>query len=267
MASSKISVFLRASTDELAKTLRDNGFLNVQPERESELSALLEKFNDEMYGSSGSPRRQKQSEVRVVSETPVTYDRDYLNKQSVQELLRIAKAKGCKNLGPRKKETIIEKLLIHLATPHAEQPEVSSQNSDITAVSDAPTEDELHPEPVPEPPAEPPKEKKPRKKKEAEAADADAPAKKGRKKKDAGSDDETKPKKEKKKPKDPAPASDEEVTIAVRQWIHPKEQDRPPSERTRYCIDPITNYLYNPDQLTDDPIGKWDDESQEIIPL
>jgi hypothetical protein len=116
MATSKITVFLRGATDELTKSLRENGFLTVQPERESELSALLEKFNEEMYGaptSAGSPRRPKQTDVRVVAETTITYDRDYLTKQSVQELLRIAKAKGCKNLGPRKKESLIEKILQH----------------------------------------------------------------------------------------------------------------------------------------------------------
>ncbi len=282
MATSKITVFLRGATDELTKSLRENGFLTVQPERESELSALLEKFNEEMYGaptSAGSPRRPKQTDVRVVAETTITYDRDYLTKQSVQELLRIAKAKGCKNLGPRKKESLIEKILQHLATP-TEQTEVSSQNSD--AVSDAQTDDELRPEPVPEPPEV--KEKKPRKKKdeapsdEAVTEDA-APAKKGRKKKtpsESGSDDESKPKPEKKerkkaekKPKPPAaepPPDEEEVTIAVRAWIHPKDQDKPPNERTKYCIDPITKFLYDPEQVTDDPIGKWDDEAQEIIP-
>jgi len=278
MASSKITMFLRNATDELAKSLRENGFLNVQPERESELTVLLEKFNEEMYGaptSSGSPRRPKQSEVSVVSETTITYNREYLTKQSVQELLRIAKAKGCKNLGQRKKELLIEKILQHLATP-TEQTEASSQNSD--AVSDAPTDDELRPEPVPA--------KKPRKKKDEAVAtvSSDAtcvapdttgeavPAKKGRKKKttsESGSDDETKPKKERKKaekkPKAPPPEEDE-VTIAVRAWIHPKDQDKPPAERDKYCIDPITNFLYNPDQVSDEPIGKWDDEAQEIIP-
>jgi hypothetical protein len=285
MSASKISVFLRGATDELTKVLRDNGFMQVPSEREGELTILLEKFNEEMYGaptSSGSPRRAKQTDVRVVTETPVTYDRDYLTKQSVQELLRIAKAKGCKNLGPRKKESLIEKLLVHLATPHAavEQAnsEVSSQASDVTDATNPPTDDELHPEPVPIA-AEVPKEKKPRKKKEelvtggAAVPTEDAAVKKGRKKKE---DDETKPKTErKKKTKDPAPPaevnpeekSDEEVTIAVRSWIHPKEQDKPPTERTRYCIDPITNNIYNPEQLTDEPIGKWDDEAQEIIPF
>ena len=283
--SSKITVFLRGATDELTKSLRENGFLTVQAEREGELSALLEKFNEEMYGaptSAGSPRRPKQTDVRVVAETTITYDRDYLTKQSVQELLRIAKAKGCKNLGPRKKESLIEKILQHLATP-TEHTEVSSQNTD--ASGDAATDDELRPEPVPEP------AKKPRKKKDEAAApvvavtsdeaatvateDA-APAKKGRKKKtpsESGSDDESKPKKERKKaekkPKAaaaPPPEEEEEVTIAVRAWIHPKDQQKPPAERTKYCIDPITNFLYNPDQMTDDPIGKWDDEAQEIIP-
>lgn len=281
--SSKITVFLRGATDELTKSLRENGFLTVQAEREGELSALLEKFNEEMYGaptSAGSPRRPKQTDVRVVAETTITYDRDYLTKQSVQELLRIAKAKGCKNLGPRKKESLIEKILQHLATP-TEHTEVSSQNTDAT--EDAATDDELRPEPVPEP------AKKPRKKKDEaavpvvavtsdEAATEDAaPAKKGRKKKtpsESGSDDESKPKKERKKaekkPKAvaaaPPPEEEEEVTIAVRAWIHPKDQQKPPAERTKYCIDPITNFLYNPDQMTDDPIGKWDDEAQEIIP-
>ena len=281
--SSKITVFLRGATDELTKSLRENGFLTVQAEREGELSALLEKFNEEMYGaptSAGSPRRPKQTDVRVVAETTITYDRDYLTKQSVQELLRIAKAKGCKNLGPRKKESLIEKILQHLATP-TEHTEVSSQNTDATG--DAATDDELRPEPVPEP------AKKPRKKKDeaeppvvavtsGEAATEDAaPAKKGRKKKtpsESGSDDESKPKKERKKaekkPKAvaaaPPPEEEEEVTIAVRAWIHPKDQQKPPADRTKYCIDPITNFLYNPDQMTDDPIGKWDDEAQEIIP-
>lgn len=283
MSTSKISVFLRGATDELTKVLRENGFLQVTPERESELTILLEKFNEEMYGaptSGSSPRRPKQTDVRVVTDAPVTYDRDYLTKQSVQELLRIAKAKGCKNLGPRKKESLIEKLLVHLATPHAaaEQvnSEVSSQASDITDVTNPPTDDELRPEPVPVP-TEAAKEKKPRKKKNSDEAEvpteaaAAAPAKKGRKKKET-SDDESKPKTErKKKVKDPAPAAEpekeEEITIAVRSWIHPKEHDKPPTERTRYCIDPITNNIYNPEQLTDEPIGRWDEEAQEIIPF
>jgi hypothetical protein len=311
MTTAKISVFLRSATDELSKVLRDNGFLIVAPEREPELAAILEKFNDEMYGapSSGSPRR-KQTDVRVMSETPVVYDRDYLTKQSVQELLRIAKAKGCKNLGPRKKESLIEKLLQHLVAPLATQEdqvhsEPSSQASDITAATD----DELRPEPVPvAPTADESKEKKPRKKKESidepapvvPTGDAPEPAKKPRKKKEKSddessqvvstgdapepakkerkkkekSDDESKPKAErKKKTKEPVTEAEEkqekeeEVTIAVRSWIHPKEQDKPPAERTRYCIDPITNNIYNPDQLTDEPVGRWDEDTQEIIPF
>ena len=99
--------------------------------------------------------------------------------------------------------------------------------------------------------------------------------KKERKKKEK-SDDESKPKAERKKKAAPAaPAEEEkqekedeeEVTIAVRSWIHPKEQDKPPAERTRYCIDPITNNIYNPEELTDEPIGRWDDDAQEIIPF
>ena len=324
MTTSKISVFLRGTTDELSKVLRDNGFLTVPPERESELATLLEKFNDEMYGApSGSPRR-KQTDVRVVAETPVIYDRDYLTKQSVQELLRIAKAKGCKNLGPRKKESLIEKLLLHFtALPLAEADQVhseaSSQASDVTG-ADA-TDDELRPEPVPDLPTDEVKEKKQRKKKEptdepapvptgdapelapVPTGDAPEPVKKPRKKKDKSddessqvvptgdapapavkkerkkkekSDDESKPKAERKKKAAPAaPAEEEkqekedeeEVTIAVRSWIHPKEQDKPPAERTRYCIDPITNNIYNPEELTDEPIGRWDDDAQEIIPF
>ena len=307
MTTSKISVFLRGATDELSKVLRDNGFLTVPPERETELAAILEKFNEEMYGapSSSSPRR-KQTDVRVISEIPVVYDRDYLTKQSVQELLRIAKAKGCKNLGPRKKESLIEKLLQHLTSPplatEAEQSnsEASSQASDITAATD----DELRPEPVPAAPtSEETKEKKPRKKKEPTdepapvvlTGDAPEPAKKPRKKKEKSEEDSQvvptgdapapavkKERKKKEKSDEPkaerkkkAPAEEEkqekedeeEVTIAVRSWIHPKEQDKPPAERTRYCIDPITNNIYNPDQLTDEPIGRWDDETQEIIPF
>jgi hypothetical protein len=313
MTTSKISVFLRGATDELSKVLRDNGFLTVAPEREQELAAILEKFNEEMYGapSSSSPRR-KQTDVRVMSETPVVYDRDYLTKQSVQELLRIAKAKGCKNLGPRKKESLIEKLLLHLTAPLAieeadqSNSEPSSQTSEITAATD----DELRPEPVPAAPTvDEAKEKKPRKKKESidepalvvPTGDAPEPAKKQRKKKEKSddessqvvstgdapepakkerkkkekSDDESKPKAErKKKTKEPVTEAEEkqekeeeEVTIAVRSWIHPKEQDKPPAERTRYCIDPITNNIYNPDQLTDEPVGRWDDETQEIIPF
>lgn len=308
MAISKISVFLRDTTDKLSTVLRDNGFLTVPPERESELATLLEKFNDEMYGapSSGSPRR-KQTDVRVMSETPVVYDRDYLTKQSVQELLRIAKAKGCKNLGPRKKESLVDKLLQHFTAPplvteaDQVQSEASSQASDITGASD----DELRPEPVPAAPDET-KEKKPRKKKEptdepapVPTGDAPAPVKKERKKKEKAeedsqvvptgdapapavkkerkkkekSDDESKPKAERKKKAAPAEEEkqekedEEENTIAVRSWIHPKEQDKPPTERTRYCIDPITNNIYNPDQLTAEPIGRWDDDAQEIIPF
>jgi len=308
MATSKISVFLRGATDELSKVLRNNGFLSVTPEREPELAALLEKFNDEMYGApSGSPRRKPSTDVRVMDETSIVYDRDYLTKQSVQELLRIAKAKGCKNLGPRKKESLIEKLLLHLAAPLATEPdqsnsEASSQASDITAATD----DELRPEPVPPAPTvdEPTKEKKPRKKKESTnepapvvpTGDAPEPAKKPRKKKEKTEEessqvvptgDETEPaKKERKKKTDESKAErkkkskeepaaeekqekedEEEVTIAVRSWIHPKEQHKPPAERTRYCIDPITNNIYNPDQITDEPIGRWDDDAQEIIPF
>ena len=309
--SSKISVFLRSATEDFSKVLRNNGFLTVAPGREEELNMLVEKFNDEMYGApySGSPRR-KQTDVRVISETPIIYDRDYLTKQSVQELLRIAKAKGCKNLGPRKKESLIEKLLLHFTSPplvtevDQVQSEASSQASDITT-TDA-TDDELRPEPVPADPTIETKEKKPRKKKEptnepppVPTGDAPStepePAKKPRKKKEKSDDESSQvvptgdaPAKKERKKKEKsdeskaerknkgAPAAneekqekedEEEITIAVRSWIHPKEQDKPPADRTRYCIDPITNNIYNPEELTDQPIGRWDDDAQEIIPF
>jgi hypothetical protein len=273
---SKMSMFLRGATSELAKMLRENGFLNVPAEREADLEAILEKFNEEMYGPASpmSPRKRN-GEVRVMSESPVTYDRAYLSKLSVQDLLRLGKAKGCKNMSIRKKETLIENIMAHMAGP---APEVSSQTSEATNVSEEQMEEELQVEPVPVDPAatEEKAQKKPRKKKEAATEDGvEAPVKKGRKKKEtteSGSDDETKAKRGRKKAVKPEAAAEEkekeeEVVIAVRSWIHPKEQDKPPQERTSYCIDPITNYLYKPDQITDDPIGKWDDEAQEIIPL
>ena len=259
---SKFTSFLRSATNDFAQFLRAEGLLAISPDQESKLTELFERFNDETYGSTSPQGRRPKSKVQVVSSESVTYNREYLAGLSVQDLLRLGKEKGCKQLSIRKKETLIVNILEHLSKPATELPEHNSQSSDISSNTEPTgTDDELQPEPAPPAPVlagavvtEP--EKKPRKKREPKAKpDGQEPAKKGRKPKE--------PKPEEKEEKD----DEEEVTIAVKSWIHPKEQDKPSSERTKYCIDPVTNYLYNPDQLTDDPIGKWDEETQEIIPL
>lgn len=266
---SKFTSFLRSATNDFAQFLRTEGLLTVTPDQESKLAELIERFNDDTYGSTSPQGRRPKSKVQVVSSESVTYNREYLAGLSVQDLLRLGKEKGCKQLSIRKKETLIVNILEHLSKPATEVLEPSSQSSDISSNTEPTvTDDELQPEPAPPVPVqvgtvvtEPVAEKKPRKKREPKAKpEGQEPAKKGR------------------KPKEPKPAAaaepthstsedEDEVTIAVKSWIHPKEQDKLASDRTKYCIDPVTNYLYNPEQLTDDPIGKWDEETQEIIPL
>lgn len=264
---SKFTSFLRSATNDFAQFLRAEGLLTISPDQESKLTELIERFNDETYGSTSPQGRRPKSKVQVVSSESVTYNREYLAALSVQDLLRLGKEKGCKQLSIRKKETLIVNILEHLSKPASELPEHNSQSSDISSNTEPTgTDDELQPEPAPPAPVlasgvvtEPVAEKKPRKKREPKAKpDGQEPAKKGRKKKEPNQAAEQ-----------PAQSSEDEdeVTIAVKSWIHPKEQDKPASERTKYCIDPVTNYLYNPEQLTDDPIGKWDEETQEIIPL
>lgn len=101
------------------------------------------------------------------------------------------------------------------------------------------SEDELHAEPVPV-------IEKPKKAAKAKA--------------------EPKAKKEKKPKGKAKEAEEEEPAVTVRSWYRPDEMDKPVSERTKYYIDPLTNNLYDPEN-PDEPIGKWDDEEQEIIPL
>ena len=81
---SKFTSFLRSATNDFAQFLRAEGLLAISPDQESKLAELIERFNDETYGSTSPQGRRPKSKVQVVSSESVTYNREYLAALSVR---------------------------------------------------------------------------------------------------------------------------------------------------------------------------------------
>lgn len=214
-----------------------------EAERE-EMKTELSKLTEEMFGERAT--KEKKSKPQVVAPVPTVLTREYLETLTVTELKQLGKD-SVKGRKPRAE--IIEILLQSAGSSPVSAPvaskTVSEESGDESRGSSS--EDELRAEPVPV------------------IARAEEPVKKKRAKAAPKEGKEVKEKKEK-KPK-AAAEEEEEHVLNVRSWYHPNEMSKPMDERKKYFIDPDTNLLYNPDQPTDKPVGKWDEETNEIIPV
>jgi hypothetical protein len=226
---SKVASVLEKYMRELSESERE--------EMKKEMMALTE----EMFGERVT--KEKKSKPQVVAPVPAVITREYLETLTVTELKQLGKD-SVKGRKPRAE--IIEILLQSTSgsSPVASAPTVALSPPDESCDESrgSVSEDELHAEPVPV------------------IVRAEEPVKKKRAK---AAPKEVKEKKEKK----PKAAETEETELTVRSWYHPSEMSKPQEQRKKYYIDPETNLLYNPDQPTDKPVGKWDEETSEIIPV
>jgi hypothetical protein len=232
----------------LAKYMRE-----LSDEEREEMKKEMMALTEEMFGEKTT--KEKKSKPQVVTPAPAVITREYLETLTVSELKQLGKD-SVKGRKPRAE--IIEILLQSLsgsavasapvASPVASAPvasPVSSAESSGSRSDESGSEDELRAEPVPVIAVE----EVPKKKRAPKAKEPKEP-------------------KEKKEKKAKAPAEEKEETeISVRSWYHPSEMSKPQEERKKYYIDPETNLLYHPDQPTDRPVGKWDEETSEIIPI
>jgi len=236
----------------LAKYMRE-----LSDEEREEMKKEMMALTEEMFGEKTT--KEKKSKPQVVTPVPAVITREYLETLTVSELKQLGKD-SVKGRKPRAE--IIEILLQSLsgstavasapaASPVASAPVASSESSAESSGSrsdESGSEDELRAEPVPVIAVE----EVPKKKRAPKAKEPKEP----------------KEPKEKKEKKAKAPAEEKEETeISVRSWYHPSEMSKPQEERKKYYIDPETNLLYHPDQPTDRPVGKWDEETSEIIPI
>ena len=205
---------------------------NLTAEQRAKLDDDMAEYTDSLFGESKEPKevkKDKKAKPQVAAAPPTVITREYLETLTVPKLREVGKE--CAAIKGRKPRAEIITLLVEYFG---------------TAPAEEGSEDELHPEPVPV------ITKVKKAKAEVKEPKAKAPKK-------------PKGKKEAKEAKEEA-KEDEEPAVTVRSWYRPDEMDKPVSERTKYYIDPLTNNLYDPEN-PDEPIGKWDDEEQEIIPL
>ena len=229
----------------LAKYMRE-----LSEEEKEEMKKDMMALTEEMFGERAT--KEKKTKPQVVTPVPSVLTREYLEKLTVTELKQLGKD-SVKGRKPRAE--IIEILLqsssspVAVSAPVAAVPseEVSSVESTGSRSDESGSEDELRAEPVPVIVREEVKKKRAAKAKEPKEAKA--------------------PKEKKEKKAKAAAEEKEETEISVRSWYHPSEMTKPQEDRKKYYIDPETNLLYHPDQPTDRPVGKWDEESGEIIPV
>jgi len=263
---------LRDIPNKVVQMMMDKGYMRVLTvEERIKMAEDVKAFTEEMFGEKAV--KEKKAKPQVVQLPPATIDRAYLETLTVSALKQLGK--DCPSIKGRKpRPEIIEILLRELAAPSpvvgaaAASPVASPAAEEGTTTDEASSsDDELRAE-VPPPfvragptvsvtevaekkakaKAKVPKEEKPpkeKKEKKTKAAPAPAPA------------------------PAPTPAADEEEeeqVLTVKEWFHPNDMSKPKEERTKYYIDPATNYIYDPED-TDEPMGQWDDATKEIIPV
>ena len=248
---------LRAIPTRVAEMLAERGYMRDMSEEdkqrmETDLAALVEEWFGESKVKVEEKKKEKKTKAAVVSATPATVDRAYLETLTVSDLKQLGK--DCAAIKGRKpRAELIELVLQHLSGPVVQAP--------VEATGDeAGSDEELCEE---APPVQPTEDKAAKKKEKKEKV----PKEKAQKKEKAA------PKKEKEKKKKaeetpPESESDDENTVELREWFHPSEMSKPREERRKYYIDPKTNELYHPERLHPGQAEwSWDEDSAEIIPL
>jgi hypothetical protein len=241
---------LRAIPTRVAEMLAERGYLRDMSEEdklrmEADLSAITEEwFGAESKVKVEEKKKEKKTKAAVVSATPATMDRAYLETLTVSDLKQLGK--DCAAIKGRKpRAELIELVLQHLSGPAPVEVPVAS--------SDAGSDEELREEAPPVPT-------------EDKAAKKKAPKEKKEKAKKAPKKEKEKKKKAEETP--PESESDDEDAVELREWFHPSEMSKPREERRKYYIDPKTNELYHPDRLqAGQAEWSWDEDSAEIIPL
>jgi len=249
---------LRAIPTRVAEMLAERGYMRDLSEEdkqrmEADLSAITEEWFGESKVKVEEKKKEKKTKAAVVSATPATVDRAYLETLTVSDLKQLGK--DCAAIKGRKpRAELIEIVLQHLSgSPVTEQVPVEA--------SEAGSDEELREEAPPAPPTE----DKAKKEKKAPAKKEKAPAKKEKAVKEKK---EKAPKKKKAEETPPESESDDEDTVELREWFHPSEMSKPREERRKYYIDPKTNELYHPERLqAGQAEWSWDEDSAEIIPL
>ena len=271
---------LRDIPNKVVQMMMDKGYARVLTEEERmKMAEDVKAFTEEMFGEKAV--KEKKAKPQVVHSKPEKVDRAYLETLTVTELKELGKdCAGIKGRKPRPE--IIEILLRELGAPSAAPSPVVASAAPSTVVAtvastvasspvadengtttdEAGSDDELRAE-VPPPFAR---------------ASATVSTAEVAKKKKAEKPKAEKPKvekKEKKEKKTKAPdvavaaavdPESEEETLTVKEWFHPNEMSKPKEERTKYYIDPATNYIYDPED-TEEPMGQWDEGTKEIIPV
>jgi hypothetical protein len=247
---------LRAIPTRVAEMLAQRGYMRDMSEEDKQrMEADLSAMTEELFGESKveEKKKEKKTKAAVVSATPATVDRAYLETLTVSDLKQLGK--DCAAIKGRKpRAELIELVLQHLTGSPVAQAPVEAKGDE--AGSDEELREEAPPVQATEDKAKKEKkEKKEKAPKEKAAKKEKAPKKEKEKKKKA---DETPPESE----------SDDEDTVELREWFHPSEMSKPREERRKYYIDPKTNELYHPERLqAGQAEWSWDEDSAEIIPL
>lgn len=258
---------LRDIPNKVVQMMMDKGYARVLTvEERLKMAEDVKAFTEEMFGEKAT--KERKSKPQVVKPPPEKVDRAYLETLTVSALKELGK--GCPRIkGRQPRPEIIEILLQELAAPAAPSPVAApvaaaspvGPSGQEETTDESASDDELKAE-VPPPFA----------RAEATVSTTEVNAKKKKEKKPKA-EKPAKPKAEKKsekakaeKPKPAAESEEEEEVLTVKEWFHPNEMTKPKEARTKYYIDPATNYIYDPED-TEKPMGQWDEETKEIIPV
>ena len=253
---------LRDIPNKVVQMMMDKGYARVLTvEERLKMAEDVKAFTEEMFGEKAT--KERKSKPQVVKPPPEKVDRAYLETLTVSALKELGK--GCPRIkGRQPRPEIIEILLQELAAPAAPSPVAApvAAASPVAETDESGSDDELKAE-VPPPFA----------RAEATVSTAEVDAKKKKEKKPKA-EKPAKPKADKKaekaKAEKPKPAAaeseEEEEVLTVKEWFHPNDMSKPKESRTKYYIDPATNYIYDPED-TEKPMGQWDEETKEIIPV
>ena len=266
---------LRDIPNKVVQMMMDKGYTRVLTvEERTKMAEDVKAFTDELYGEKAV--KEKKAKPQVVQLPPATIDRAYLETLTVSALKQLGK--DCPRIKGRKpRPEIIEILLQELggasspvAGPAAASPVPVQVGIEGETTDDASSDDELRAE-VP-----PAFQRASATVSTAEVAEKKTKAKAAKAPK-AEKPKAEKPPKEKKEKKTKAapspvaapaaaPEEEEEQVLTVKEWFHPNDMSKPKEERTKYYIDPATNYIYDPED-TEEPMGQWDEATKEIIPV
>lgn len=247
---------LRDIPNKVVQMMMDKGYARVLTvEERVKMAEDVKAFTEEMFGEKAV--KEKKAKPQVVQLPPATIDRAYLETLTVSALKQLGK--DCQKIKGRKpRPEIIEILLQELggaSSPVVVEPVSSPVVEDNTTDEASSSDDELRTEVPP-----------PFKRSEATVSTAEVEKKTKAKKSEKPKADKPPKEKKEKKAKPVAEVTMDEEVLTVKEWFHPNDMSKPKEERTKYYIDPATKYIYNPEN-TDEPMGQWDDETKDIIPV